>query len=565
MRTDNSDGHLVGRAEEAKSKDKANRCHEEGIPESPLVTRSDGTFSDWLDDYFKVSARGSQLQTEIRSGFINWMTMSYILVVNPVILGSADAENPIPAEGIMTATALSAAIGSLIVGLAGDAPLGLMPGMGLNAYFAFGICRTFGVSFGQAMSCCFVSGALLLLLAVLGVCNWVVTKVLSEHLKKAITVAIGVFQALIGFQVMGLVVSSPDTLITLGDVSPSNAHLYLAIAGFCLISAMLVRRLHGAILVGILAMSVCAWCTGLCPAPSGFFSLPSLDSALLLDFSCWFEGGPKLTAMIIGSLVLLFVALFDLAGVQFGLMGIAGLLKDGVVPRSTEIFSSAAIGTMSGALLGTSPVIIANESSAGIVEGARTGLSALVVSGLFIVSAFVTPLLSAIPRVATSVPLVLIGAFMMAPCQGIDWDNLRAAIPSFLTITVVPFTYSIHNGIIAGILMDGFLAVSTSKEEPAMTVHSPHSPAGREPLLGSRVSPTASPLPRILSTPHAVMAFGRDEAVSTGDKVEKAQQLLGELRRIQGTDAEDSTMVKRDGVLLAALEAYLASDSLGDL
>ncbi|CAK9032403.1 unnamed protein product, partial [Durusdinium trenchii] len=148
---------------------------------------------------------------------------------------------------------------------------------------------------------------------------------------------------------------------------------------------------------------------------------------------------------------------------RYGLMGIAGLLEDGNVPRSQSIFSSAALSTMCGAVLGTSPVIIANESSAGIIEGARTGLSATVVACLFVASAFLTPVLSSIPRVATSVPLVLIGAFMMAPCRGIDWDNLRAAIPSFLTITVVPFTYSIHNGIIAGILMDAFLMISAGK------------------------------------------------------------------------------------------------------
>jgi len=516
-----------------------------------ITPTAGATWSTSLDQFFQVTERGSCLQTEVRSGFINWMTMSYILVVNPVILGSADPSSHISAETIMTATAVSAAVGSFIVGLCGNAPLGLMPGMGLNAYFSFGICRAFNVTFGQAMSCCFVSGAALLLLALLGVCQWIVTTVLSEHLKKAITVAIGVFQALIGFQVMGLVVASPNTLVTLGDVTWSNKQLYLALAGFCLISAMLVSRLHGALLVGIFLMSALAWVTGLAAAPEGVFSLPSYDAIFLIDFSGWDIGSGKLHAMVLGSLVLLFVALFDLAGVQYGLMGIAGLLEHGNVPRSQSIFSSAAVSTMCGAILGTSPVIIANESSAGIIEGARTGLSAVVVSGLFIASAFLTPVLSSIPRVATSVPLVLIGAFMMAPCRGIDWDNLRAAIPSFLTITVVPFTYSIHNGIIAGILMDAFLMISAGKEEAE--VRPANSP--RQPLLNQDTR-TQSPLERLLCTPHATMAYQSDKA---HEEVDHAQLLLDRLRQKGGSSTCQQDHVE-DG-LLAALEAYLASQS----
>lgn len=539
---------------EAGKNDQQSKGNGEVISKRP--SQEGATWSTSLERFFLVNERGSCLQTEVRSGFINWMTMSYILVVNPVILGSADPASHISAETIMTATAVSAAVGSFVVGLFGNAPLGLMPGMGLNAYFSFGICRAFNVTFGQAMSCCFVSGAALLLLAVLGVCQWIVTTVLSEHLKKAITVAIGVFQALIGFQVMGLVVASPNTLVTLGDVTWSNKQLYLALAGFCLISAMLVSRLHGALLVGIFLMSALAWVTGLAAAPEGIFSLPSYDALFMIDFSGWDPGSGKLHAMVLGSLVLLFVALFDLAGVQYGLMGIAGLLEGGHVPRSQSIFSSAAVSTMCGAILGTSPVIIANESSAGIIEGARTGLSAVVVSALFIASAFLTPVLSSIPRVATSVPLVLIGAFMMAPCRGIDWDNLRAAIPSFLTITVVPFTYSIHNGIIAGILMDAFLMISAGKEE--RDVKAANSP--RQPLLNEATRTTSPVLDRLLCTPHATMAYQTEKAM---DEVEQAQQLLDRLRHRDGSE-QMSCGTNKDKVedgLLAALEAYLASQS----
>lgn len=414
-----------------------------------------------LDDYFEVTKRGSTMAVEVRGGCIAWMTMSYIMVVNPVILSAANPERPLEAAPLMSATAFAAAIGSLAIGVLGKAPFAMMPGMGLNAYFTYGICHQFGLSWQQAMSSCFVAGVALLLLAALGVCHWLVRKALSEHLKKAITVAIGVFQAMIGFQVMGLIETSQDTMLELGDVSFSNTRLYLALAGFLLIVALTVTaRVHGAILIGMVTMSVCAWALRIHEPPQGFLEWPSFDYSLSVDFSAWSQPGTRqFTGVAVGSVVLLFVALFDIAGVQYGLSHIAGLLQDGMVPRSSGIFASAGVGTIAGALLGTSPVIIANECSAGIMEGAVTGVSALVVSALFCLSAFMAPVLAAIPHVATAVPLVLIGAFMMAPCSGIDWEDLSVAIPSFLTVTVVPFTYSIHNGILAGILMDAFLAL----------------------------------------------------------------------------------------------------------
>lgn len=514
-----------------------------------------GAVAQCLDDYFHISDRGSTIATEVRAGAIAWMTMSYIMVVNPVILcRAATKHDPLLAEAVMTATALSAAVGSLVVGVLGDAPLGLMPGMGLNAYFVFGLCHAFGVSWQEALSCCFVSGAILVLFSVLGVCEFVVSKVLSEHLKKAITVAIGVFQALIGFQVMGLVVGSPDTLVTLGDLELSNANLYLSIAGFLLISAMLVvGKVHGAFLIGIWAMAACSWVVGLEKPPQGLVELPRLDASFSISFAAWSPGHGKLPGMIVGTLVLLFVALFDLAGVQYGLMGIANLLVDGQVPRSTAIFTSAGIATMVGACLGTSPVIIANESSAGIVEGAKTGLMAVVVAVLFLLSAFIGPLLSAVPHVATAVPLVLIGAFMMAPCRGIDWNDLRVAIPAFLTMTVVPFTYSIHTGIIAGILMDLFLAMCAKPFE-----------ASAPDSIAVRRSNSESKVATALLTPHMTMSSHRE------DKAELAMQLLGKLAAgglghshgmvvspsLISTPCDEAQRC-REEVLREALEAYL--------
>lgn len=416
----------------------------------------------YLDKRFEVSKRGSTVGTEVKAGFISWMTMSYIMVVNPVILANARSRaNPLPLAPLMGATAMSSFLGSLLVGLWANMPLGLMPGMGLNAYFVFGICHNFDVTLAQALSCGFMSGLLLLVLSQLGVCHWLVKTILSQHLKNAITVSIGMFQAMIGFQIMGLVVGSPDTLVTLGDLSFSNTKLYVSMTGFCLVAIMSCQEVHGALLIGIWQIAICSWIMGICNPPEGMFLMPRFDLAFTVDFSLWMPGNEKLYGMIVGTSVLFFVALFDLAGVQYGLIQMAKLLtvkdKEQVVAESTEIFSSAALSTMLGACLGTSPLIIANESSAGIVEGAKTGLSSLVIAILFFVSAFISPLLAAIPHLATAAPLVLIGAFMMGPIASIRWSELDQCLPSFITCTVVPFTYSIHTGIIAGILMDTIL------------------------------------------------------------------------------------------------------------
>jgi len=435
---------------------------------------------NYLDRRFKISSRGSTLWTEVRGGCVGWMTMSYIMIVHPAILHVAAGGNGIGLAPLVTTTALSAAFGSLFVGLSTNTPFGLMPGMGLNAYFSYGVCKALGVSYQKALSCSFVGGAVLLFLCAVGACDRIVRCLLSEHLKKAITAAIGLFQAMIGFQVMGLVVDSPDTLVTMVDLTTmqGNAQLYLALAGLLLISALLVgARMPGAMLVGVLLVAACSWLTGLSPAPAAFFAAPSFEAVFQVDFSGWWPGSPELPGLAMGAAVMLFVCLFDIAGVSHGLQSAAGIPT--AEQHSSSIIGAAASATVVGSLLGTSPVIVANESSAAIIEGARTGLSALVMSVLFLLSAVIAPVLCAVPRVATAVPLVIVGAFMMAPCRYIHWDDLRVALPSFLTMTVVPFTYSIHGGIVAGIVLDHFLSLVTlghGKEDnfvPHLPMNSP--------------------------------------------------------------------------------------------
>jgi len=316
-------------------------------PQEPRTADSNAGLRErvavYLDNRFEVSQRESSIWTEVKAGSISWMTMSYIMVVNPTILvNAATAANPISMAPLMSATAMSSVVGCLLCGLWSNMPLGLMPGMGLNAYFVYGICHTFDVSLQQAFSCAFASGALLLVLSQAGVCHWLVKTVLSQHLKNAITVSIGMFQAMIGFQIMGLVVASPDTLVTLGDMSFSNTKLYISMFGFVLVAIMSCQQVHGALLIGICQIAICSWILGISPPPTGVFLMPTFDLAMAIDFSGWNPDSGKLNGMLVGTAVLFFVALFDLAGVQYGLTSLAGLLKDGSVPRSTEIFSSAA-------------------------------------------------------------------------------------------------------------------------------------------------------------------------------------------------------------------------------
>jgi len=395
----------------------------------------------------------------------------------------------------------------------------------------------------------------------------------------------GMFQAMIGFQIMGLVVGSPDTLVTLGDLSFSNVKLYISMMGFCLVAVMSCQQVHGALLIGIWQIAICSWMMGICSPPQGVFLMPRFDLAGTIDFSAWMPGSGKLNGMLVGSAVLFFVALFDLAGVQYGLSSLAQLLKDGTVPRSREIFSSAALSTMAGAILGTSPLIIANESSAGIMEGAKTGLSTIVVAILFALSAFISPLLAAIPHLATAAPLVLIGAFMMGPIGSIDWDKLHVALPSFVTCTVVPFTYSIHTGIIAGILMDGILWSITWCRQGCSRVKNNRVDSGLDtpercptpPNLtddvtaaqrrmedqqnlsavfrttSGRSTPDRQRLSRFQS-PHAHSTL---PSLPGADKDEKAEKLLCDLRNVVSSLPQGAVVEPRDQLLLQALEDYL--------
>ena len=394
-------------------------------------------------DFFDLKARGTSIGQETRSGCVTFLTMAYILVVNPQILASAG----MPAQDVLTATALASAVACLIMGLWANLPFALAPGMGLNAYFAFTVVGTLGIPWQQALAAVFVEGLLFLGLSLSGARSALVNAV-PAALKQAIMAGIGLFLAIIGLRNAGWVADHPATLVTLGDLgSPS---LWLSSLGLLLLAALLSRKVPAAMLCTILAISVGAWAFGLAARPDHLLTWPELprETLLAVDFSQIFS-----LSMLTVVAAFFFVDLLDTAGTLIGVGQTTGLTDEqGRLPQSDRAFAADAIGTSAGALLGTSTVTTYIESAAGVQEGGRTGLTAVVVAILFLLSLFFAPLFMAIPPFATAPVLIVIGAMMMRGAATVPWDRPEEAVPAFLTMVAMPFTYSIANGIALGLI-----------------------------------------------------------------------------------------------------------------
>jgi adenine/guanine/hypoxanthine permease len=352
-----------------------------------------------------------------------------------------------PAEDIAIATALSAAVATLIMGLWARYPFAQAPGMGLNAYFAFGVVVGAGIAWETALAAVFIEGVLFLLLSLGGVRRRIINAI-PLSIKIATTAGIGLFLAVIGFQNAGLTVASPATLVTLGDVA--SAPVVLALAGLVAVAVLLARGVPGAILLGIGGVTLAAWALGLTPLPADWLRVPHLPTETLLatDFSGLLTG--ELIPVV---LAFLFVDLFETAGTLLGVGRLGGFTDEaGELARADRAFTSDAVGTITGALLGTSTVTTYIESAAGIEEGGRTELTAVVVAILFVLALALAPVFTAVPAFATAPALIVVGALMMRPIHELAWTRIETTVPAFLTITAMPFTYSIANGIALGIL-----------------------------------------------------------------------------------------------------------------
>jgi len=395
-----------------------------------------------LERLFHLSEHGTTVGTEVRAGVTTFLTLSYILFVNPQILSAAG----MPAEDVAIATALASAVATAAMALLANYPVALAPGMGLNAYFTYGVVRGMGIDWRVALAAVFVEGLLFLALAAGGVRRAIIDAV-PMTLKLATMSGIGLFLGMIGLQHAGLVVDHPETLVTLGEVASPTA--LVALAGLVLTGALMARRVRGAILAGIAATAALAWAAGLAALPERWLSLPRLprETFLALDF-----GGLLSAGAVVVVLAFLFVDLFDTAGTLIGVGRLGGFLdEEGRLPRADRAFAADALGTTAGAALGTSTVTSYIESATGVEEGGRTGLTALVVAVLFLLALFFTPLLAAVPAVATAPALVLVGALMLDGAREIEWGRAEEALPAFFTVAVMPLTFSIANGIALGI------------------------------------------------------------------------------------------------------------------
>jgi AGZA family xanthine/uracil permease-like MFS transporter len=399
-----------------------------------------------IDRYFRLREQGTTPSTEITAGATTFLAMIYIAFVNPQILGEAGMDR----SAVFAATCLAAALGTLVLGLWGRYPIALAPGMGLNAFFAFSVVGVLGVPWQVALAGTFVSGVLFFVLAVARVREAIIDAI-PVQMKLAVGAGIGLFIAFIGLRNAGIVADSPATLVTLGELAAPET--MLAVGGILVTVLLLLRRIPGAIFLGIVATSLAGVMTGAVPMPAAFVSLPP---SMAPTFGQALRHLPELLSadMAVVVFTMLFVDVFDTTGTLIAVGPQAGLLTDdGRLPRASRALVSDAVATMTGAVLGTSTTTSYIESAAGVSAGGRTGLTSVVTSLLFVLTLVFSPLLTVVTPQATAAALVLVGVMMARALGRIEWDRLEVAIPAFLTLVAMPLTYSIANGIGLGVIM----------------------------------------------------------------------------------------------------------------
>jgi AGZA family xanthine/uracil permease-like MFS transporter len=416
-----------------------------------------------LTRIFRLEEHGTTARTEVFAGLTTFLTMAYIVVVNPLILGAAG----MPVSGLIVATCVSAGFGSILMGLLSNYPLALAPGMGLNAYFAYTVVKGMGLPWQTALGCVFISGCAFLLLTVAGIRQLIINAV-PRSLFAAVSGGIGLFIAFIGLRDANIIVASPGTVVGLGKLTEATPAL--ALLGLLVIAALQAKRVKGAILIGILLVSAIAWISGLATFKPGNFSLADLAAtAFKLDIpgALSLKGGVGLSLIEI-VFVFLFVDMFDNVGTLVAVTKRAGLVAaDGSVPRMNRILIADSVSMLVGAVAGTSPVTSYIESAAGVSVGGRTGLTSVVVGILFLVTLFFTPVVQAIPAAATAPALILVGALMMGALAEVDWSDAAEAIPAFLTVLIIPLSYSIANGLAFGITSHAVLKLVRGQARPA--------------------------------------------------------------------------------------------------
>ncbi|MDS1309297.1 NCS2 family permease [Marinobacter xiaoshiensis] len=395
-----------------------------------------------LERLFQLQAHGTNVRKELVAGITTFLTMAYIIVVNPDMLSTTGMDY----GAVFVATCLAAAIGTLIMGLWANYPIALAPGMGLNAFFAFTVVGSLGYSWEVALGAVFLSGLIFFLLSIFKIREWIINSI-PLSLRFGISAGIGFFLALIALKNAGIVVDHPATLVGLGELKSAESLLFFG--GFVLICALSFRRITGSVMIGIIAVTAIAMMLGMVEY-NGFVSAPP---SLAPTFMKMDIAGALNVGMISIVFAFLFVDLFDTSGTLIGAAQRGGLLdKNGKLPRLGRALMSDSVATMSGAALGTSTTTSYIESTAGISAGGRTGLTAVVVALLFLACLLLAPIASIIPAYATAPALLYVAVLMTGGLKLIDWDDITDAAPAVVTALVMPLTFSIANGIALGFI-----------------------------------------------------------------------------------------------------------------
>jgi AGZA family xanthine/uracil permease-like MFS transporter len=406
-----------------------------------------------LEGYFEFQRLGTNWRTEIVAGLTTFLTMAYIVLVNPNILH----ETGMPLAAVTAATCLSAGFASILMGVFARYPLALAPGMGLNAYFTYTVCLKMHIPWQIALGAVFFSGVLFLLLTAAGI-RQMILRAIPPELYAAVAGGIGLFIAFIGFQHAGIVTADPNTMVTMGNIrNPTSG---LALLGLLLIVVLELKQVRGAILIGVLSVTGLAWALGLVhwtPIAGGFG--PLRDTALHLDIRGAL--GEGLLEIIF---VFFFVDLFDNLGTLVAVTKRAGLIEaDNTVPRLNRILLTDAVSTVFGSLTGTSTVTSYVESTAGVAAGGRSGVTAIVTGILFLCAIAAVPIVGMVPAAATAPALIIVGALMVGTVTEIRWHDPLVAVPAFLTLVLIPLTYSIANGLGFGVIAWAVLHLFTGK------------------------------------------------------------------------------------------------------
>lgn len=419
-----------------------------------------------LSKLFGFDPSKHNIKTEVMAGITTFLTMAYILAVNPSIFSNL-ADKGMDTNAVFTATALAAIIGTLAMAIYAKKPFGLAPGMGLNAFFVFTVCLTMGYSWQFALTAILIEGFIFVVLTLTKVRTLIVDAI-PASVKRAIGAGIGLFIAFIGLKNAGIIIESSATFVTIGTMTEGTA--LLGVIGIVLTSVLVIKNVPGSLLIGILATALIGIPMGVTHF-SGVVDTPPSVAPLF----CQFEFHNIFTLdMLVVVFTFLFIDMFDTMGTLVGVCTKAGMMqKDGRIPGLNKAFMADAVATMAGACLGASTTTTYVESAAGVAQGGRTGLTAFSTAMCFVVAMFFAPLFLSIPAAATTPVLVIVGLFMLTPVKDIDLDDYAESIPAFITIVMMPLTYSISDGILCGVIsyvLINMLCMNWKKLNPTLYV-----------------------------------------------------------------------------------------------